>query len=322
MDRELPATMIPPSKMRPTSHSGGTIQIMVTRACDLACRHCSQGSNLAGKPAMMTPGQFDLACRSLEGYWGVVGMFGGNPAIHPEFAELCAIMRATIPFRQRGLWSNNLLGKAAVARVTFNPMYSNLNVHANSDAADEIRRDWPEAAQYVRGEGLDSLHSSPWVSMIDMGIPEEERWKLIGECTVNRYWSALIGIFRGELRAWFCEIAGSQSMLHEKNPDWRGTGKPMPDTGLAVVPGWWKAPMPAYSGQVYEHCHSCGLAMNRRGHAALGDGTNEFSKTHEFIAKTKMKDHPVEIVDIGPSINRGERPAIAYLPGVMPGYNG
>ena len=77
--------MVGPSQRRPSIWSGGIIQIMVTRACDLSCVHCSQGSNLAGKPVMMTVDQFDVACRSLEGYWGVIGMFGGNPAVHPQF---------------------------------------------------------------------------------------------------------------------------------------------------------------------------------------------------------------------------------------------
>jgi hypothetical protein len=269
---------------------------------------------------MMTPDQFDIACRSLEGYWGVVGMFGGNPAIHPQFDKLCEIFRANFPFVQRGLWSNNLMGKAQHARLTFNPMHSNLNMHLNSAAADEIRRDWPQAAPFIKGEEEDSVHSSPWVSMVDLGIPEAERLRLIGSCDVNQHWSALIGVIDGELTAYFCEIAYAQAALHRGNPDWAGTGEPMPKTGTPVYPGWWRRPMEYFDAQVQTHCHHCGVPMRRDGIAATGDAANEFSPTHQYIARMKNKGEPIEVVSIGPGPSRTERPATNYLPGTTPGY--
>ena len=66
--------MVAPGQKRPRIMRGGIIQIQITRACDKACHHCTQGSNLAGKPAMMTVEEFDAACASLEGYQGVVGV--------------------------------------------------------------------------------------------------------------------------------------------------------------------------------------------------------------------------------------------------------
>src|SRR5690242_2039949 len=62
----IPSTMKSPRDIRPVWR-GGVLQIWVTRACDLACTHCTQGSNLAGKPGMMTPDQFEEACKSLVG---------------------------------------------------------------------------------------------------------------------------------------------------------------------------------------------------------------------------------------------------------------
>lgn len=309
--------MVPPSRKRPSIYRGGIIQIMVTRACDQSCFHCSQGSNLAGKPVMMTPEQFNQACASLAGYWGVVGMFGGNPTMHPQFGELCRIMRDWIPFLQRGLWSNNLRGKGADARATFNPRFSNLNVHLDSEAAAEFRRDWPESAPFVKGTNLDSLHGSPWVAMKDVIEDEEERWRLIGDCDINKYWSALIGVVRGELRAFFCEVAYAQAALHEDNPDWDHTGRPMPDTGLGVVPRWWRAPMAAYEQQVRTHCHACGIPMRRPGQLAIMGSHEEFSETHRYLARTKVKDRDVQFVSVE-SLVRTDRPSTEYLPGTTP----
>lgn len=310
--------MVAPSDKRRGIWRAGIIQVMVTRACDLSCHHCTQGSDLAGKPVVMSVEQFDEACASLEGYFGVVGVFGGNPAMHPKFDDLCKIMRARFPFEQRGLWCNNLRGKGAHARVTFNPRVSNINVHLQSEAADEFRRDWPEVAPHIKGEHEDSLHGSPWVSMEDIGLNEQERWELISQCDINRHWSAMICVVRGELRAFFCEIAGAQAMLHQDNPNWRDTGQPMPDTGLPVTSGWWRQPMEAFEQQVNTHCHSCGIPLRRPGQLAVGGDCNEFSDTHRFIARPKVPGTPVDLVTIGGLTRRSERPLTDYLPGLTP----
>jgi hypothetical protein len=315
----IPPTMVAPSQKRPGVWRGGILQVQVTRACDLACHHCTQGSNLAGRPSMMSPDQFDAACASLEGYFGVVGMFGGNPCMHPQFDELCRIMRARFPFEQRGLWSNHPRGKGTICRVTFNPRHSNLNVHLSTEAHAEFSRDWPESIPHLKGRDLDSLHGSPWVALRDVIDDEPTRLKLIGDCDINRHWSALIGVVKGELRAFFCEIAYAQAALHEGNPDWCGTGEPMPDTGLPVVPGWWQQPMAAFARQVATHCHACGIPLRRPGQLAVGGEREEFSETHRWIARPKVKDRPVQIQEtkIGCS-DRDVRPATEYLPGTTP----
>jgi len=61
-------------------------------------------------------------------------------------------------------------------------------------------------------------------------MTDDERWGLIGNCDINQYWSAIICVFRGELRGYFCEIAGAQAILHENEPSY-------PDLGASVVPG-------------------------------------------------------------------------------------
>lgn len=312
--------LIAPSQRRPAIWRGGILQLMVTRSCDESCHGCTQGSNLAGKPALMTPVQFEQAVDSLDGYWGVYGLFGGNPAVSPYFEDYCRILKR-VPWEQRGLWCNNLRGKGAIARQTFNPAVSNLNVHLNSEAADEIRRDWPEAARFIKGIDRDSLHGTPWVSMVDLGIPEEERWRLISDCDIQRHWSSLIGIFRGELRAYLCEVAYAMASLHQDNPDWAGTGQPVPDTGLAVTRGWWRKPLADFEAQVNTHCHHCAVPLRRPPQLAIGGTREEFSRTHEFIARPKTRGRVVDFVGVE-SLERSERPATQYLPGTTPGYRG
>lgn len=290
-ETEAISRMVAPSMRRDCYSHGGVLQIWVTRACDKACFGCTQGSNLGGKPGMMTPDQYREAVASLEGYFGIVGMFGGNPAIHPQFYELCRALRESwVPFEQRGLWCNHPRGKGSIARETFDPRYSNLNVHLDREAAEEFARDWPEAVPYVKGLDGDSRHSPVFVAMQDVIDDESERWRLIADCDINKYWSAMIGVFRGELRAWFCEIAGAQAMLHQHNPDY-------PDTGLPVTPGWWRQGIDAYAEQIRYHCHRCGVPLRGHGELAIGGTTEQVSKTHADIYKPKIKGRDVQVVD-------------------------
>jgi hypothetical protein len=291
-ENEVIARMVPPGRRRRNVWRHGVLQIHVTRACDRACFGCTQGSNLAGKPVMMTPEEFEQAVRSLDGYFGVVGMFGGNPVLSPHFDAYCEILRAHVPFEQRGLWCNHPKGKGAVCRETFNPAVSNLNVHQSREAYDEFARDWPECRPFLKGLDTDSRHSPPFVAMRDVIPDETERWRLISECDINRNWSAMICTVPGRgLRAFFCEIAGAQAMLHAGDPDW-------PDTGLAVEPGWWRRPMADFAAQVRLHCHACGVPLRRFGQLANRGEHEEVSATHAGIYKPKKVGRRVELVTI------------------------
>ncbi len=320
----IPSTMVPPSQKRPGIWHQGVLQIWVGRMCNQACFGCTQGSHLAGKPGMIAVEQYEQAVASLEDYFGVVGMFGGLPTMHPKFPELCTILKKYIPYERRGLWANDLRGHGAVCRTTFNPAVSNLNVHLDGAAREEMIRDWPECARFVKGHDQDSLHTTPWVGMKDLIPDEAERWKLIGQCDVNRTWSAMIAVVRGELTGWFCEIAASMAMLHENNPDWDGTGAPMPQLGLPITPGWWRRPMADFEQQVRTCCQNCGVPMRRPGQLAIGGTTEEFSEVHRFIAKPKRRDRVVSFVGVEALTlaGRSERPATEYLKGTTPGYKG
>lgn len=355
-EKEALDRMVSPNTLRPGKPRGGVIQIWLTRACDKSCFGCTQGSNLRGMPEFMTVSQFKEAVKSLKDYFGVVGIFGGNPAIHPAFEEICELLRKHIPDKdRRGLWCNNPLGKGKVMRETFNPAVSNLNVHLDQKAYDEFRRDWPECRPF--GLHDDSRHSPPYVAIKDVlkkecltcisrnkGLflvapgpcpicgsqygdvgkvyDESLAWELISNCDINRHWSAMIGVFRGQLRAWFCEIAGAQSMLHQWDMEERGRDGAMsyiyPDTGLDPtkeyscrgnsnrLSKWWELPMDSvgwmeadFSNQVRKHCHDCGVPLRGYGNLAQSkdtEGVEQVSETHKNIYLPKRKSRVVQLV--------------------------
>jgi len=269
--------------------SGGVMQIWVTRACDKACFGCTQGSNLAGKPGMISLEQFEAACISVKDYFGVIGIFGGNPVLHPEFDDLCNILKKYIPFERRGIWCNNPKGKVETLRKTFNPAVSNINVHLDGVAAKEFMSGWPEVTPFIKGIDSDSLHSSPYVALKDVIPDESKRWELISACDVNQYWSAMICVVRGKLVGFFCEIAGAQAMLIQDQADY-------PNLGHEVIPGWWNKGIDDFRDQVEFHCHRCGIPLKHRGDFAI-NGTQEYvSKEFFSIYKPKIKRRQVTMI--------------------------
>lgn len=339
-EQEALARMVAPGTRRAGKYREGVIQVWVTRACDKSCFACTQGSNLAGAKEFITVDQFRAACRSLKGYFGVVGMFGGNPALHPQFEALCQVMAEEVPLEQRGIWCNNpiTVEKAAVMRRTFTPGVSNINVHLDLEAARKFREGWPEV--HIVGLTTDSRHSPVHLAMKDVvtkvcegcgglgddnvrhefnqcpvcrgtgRVPDNEHiWELVSNCDINKHWSAMIGVFRGELRAWFCEVAGAQAMLHQHEEDYPDTGlDPTKDryeysipVMLTFVPlfksKWWELPMWAFQQQVRKHCFECGVPL--RGYGELSqaaEGKEQTTQTHLGVFVPKRKGREVELV--------------------------
>jgi len=318
--------MISPGMPRVGKPMNGVIQIHITRTCDKACFGCTQGSNLGGKSEFITLGNFEQACLSLRNYFGIVGIFGGNPALHPEFPELCRILRQYIPMPRRGLWCNHPKGNGIHMRGTFNPAVSNLNVHMDQEAYNEFKRDWPKSNPF--GLQKFSRHSPVYTAMQDLIPDEDERWRLISECDINQHWSAMVAQFRGELRGYFCEIAGAQSILHQYEEDYPDTGalvvcpncnntgkvetyRGEPSQGTEIVTckfckgrQWWEGTMDDFSQQVDFHCHGCGVPMRGYGEldqASEKSGVEQVTETHQGIYKPKRKERLVQLV-----INRNE----------------
>ena len=304
--------MVAPSHYREGIWRRGVLQIWVTRACDKKCFHCTQNSQFGGKAEFITPEQYEQALDSIQGYFGVVGMFGGNPALHPQFDTLCEILRSKVPYEQRGLWCNHPKGKGSIMSATFNPSVSNLNVHESEDAWNEFLTDWPETRKVLgknlKGLDHDSRHGPPLVAMQDVITSEEERWDKIINCDINKYWSAMICVFRKELRAYFCELAGAQAMLHQWSSDYNDTGHPIPDTGLPVTPGWWRKPLTEFAEQIKLHCHACGIPLKGYGALANSGPHEQISKTH--LGVLPLKDRTRQVMVVTDLVQLGER----YLP--------
>jgi hypothetical protein len=128
-------------------------------------------------------------------------------------------------------------------------------------------------------------------------------------------------VFRGELRAWFCELAMAQSILHQDEADYPDTGLDPTELYLDGVSNqwvkWWRRPMHQFVGQVRKHCHECGVPLRGYGELAqseLVSAVEQTSVTHLGVVKPKRPGRLVEVVNTLVQLNVGKlRSSIAYL---------
>ncbi len=282
------------------------IQIAVTNACDDRCSNCTQQVPHIKKPFMISVEQFRSACRSVKGFPGVVGMFGGNPCTHPQFEELCAVMREELPDAIRGLWSNNFRGHGATIRQTFDPARSNLNVHLEMAQAKEMIRDWPEVEPYIFGRETDSWHAPVLTAMSDLIPDEEKRWRLISDCDINQTWSSIITVVQGKLLGYFCEIAGSFACLYD-DPTF---GIPIEGLDGQVDASWWRQPIESFEVQIRKYCHDCGVPLRGKGSLGTADH-DQFTAKHEGVVRShKRKLTKIETLA---EMERNTRAATHYI---------
>jgi hypothetical protein len=308
--QETLAKMKSPADTRPGAWRGGVIQVKVTTYCDLDCKNCSVAVGIARKLKRqwnMPVEAYREALKSLKGFPGVVGLFGGNPCLHPQFEDLCQILEDEFPDKdQRGLWSNRLYGHGTTCRRVFSPQHSNLNVHGVQKAYEEIRWDWPEANPVGLKEP--SMHGPLFGALKDVGYTEAEMWAAVGNCPINQNWSACItytpGSVRDKVRGYFCEIAATQA---EISGEWYA--------GIPVYPGWWVGHMEKYKHQVDFHCRHCLVPMSPAKVDAAGQQPEAYTETWgALLTPLMVRGRAMRQVADRAELAGNGTPATAYLP--------
>jgi len=236
------------------------IQIVVTRNCDIFnCSNCTQLLPFRRDAWNMSLDCAERALKSMQGWPGVVALFGGNPCVHPEFPALCELWQHYIPEqRQRGLWTNHLKKHGEIIHKTLWPHGRfNLNVHANQSALDDMLRWLPGIPIYGQSP---SWHGSMLLDYRDFGFSDQQWEKSREDCDINRNWSAGVYERDGEPFAYFCEVAGSLDGVRGEN------------NGIPCEPGWWKKPMSEFQHQVERCCNrGCGVPLRCKGNRDVQD---------------------------------------------------
>ena len=215
--------------MRPI-FSADTIQIDITSHCFMSCLYCSRYSrHLRGdQRAHMTIEQFATALGTLKIWPGKVGIIGGEPLLHPDFEEICSMLRAIFHRNRLGLWTSggkNLQRYVEIIHQTF------AFVAYNEHNTEQLRT---------------CKHQPLTVAISEVINDEATRKVLIDDCWVQRTWCPTINHFG----AYFCEVAAAQdALLNDGKNAW------------PVEHGWWKKTPEQFQDQVHALCGNCGMAI-------------------------------------------------------------
>lgn len=198
--------------------------VIITNRCRLRCSHCTQALTHL-RPDQFYDMDLDFLSRaldSLRGFNGAVNCFGGEPTLHPQFAEVMALWRAKVPAWRRASFSCG------------GPKYL---AHK-----DDIDRTFPTFN--YNDHYHPSQHQPVLVCGADIIPDHETRHRMINRCWMQHMWGASITPAGG----YFCEMAGTI--------DWLFFG------GLhayPLEPGWMRKTPAQFADQSHLLCQFCGI---------------------------------------------------------------
>jgi hypothetical protein len=274
MPRSMPRKMVSPARQ-------GRIQIEITNFCPTAnCSNCSRFCPLIKRPFFMDIETFQRAVDSMAGYDGMLGIMGGEPTLHPGFAEFVRYYRdhwegfvpqtkgrepirrfadyhtsnlASTDGQRCGLWTSLGIGYARhyeLIQDTFG--YQCVNTHHNA-----------------------AKHQALLVTRRELGIPEPIWRRLRDACWIQRLWSSSIT----PKGCYPCEIMAALDMLYDQIPDDERARLGIPKSGgWPIEPGWWRRE-PSDFGAMLDWCELCGAALGTPARLAT-EGVQDISPWH------------------------------------------
>jgi hypothetical protein len=244
------------------------------------CSNCTRLLGHERKRYFMTPDQFEVCAEVAKDFpyksephrthpRKVIGIFGGEPLLHPNFPEFVDILCSKIPDPcHRGLWTsldwptykNPKWGAAAPHVMRLLNVKS--GAHSREEHPDTGFCNWNMHEPETLIE-----HQPLLVSISDVIADESQRWRLINACWVQQEWSAAYALnHKGEARFYFCEVASSFDRILGL------------DIGIAVEQGVWRLdldfeedaggllrPVGKFAQQITAACQRCGASLPMKG---------------------------------------------------------
>jgi len=275
------------------------IEIDITNACDKRCSNCTRLCGHHKKPYFMDFDTFKRAVDSLDGYLGIRSMMGGEPTLHPEFERFIRYLGSKFPPRKSPMiYPQKDFIKAKHRAELDNFQNINDGVTERVDIVgggmfSNMGRTYKKYYEVINDilpfQGLNDhlnpiYHQSALITRKDLGIPDDEWYKLRDACWLQNEWSAGIT----PKGAFFCEVAGVLDMLFD------GPG------GWAIEPGWWKREPKNFGDQLH-WCEMCGFALDtftRDSSEEIDDVSPTIYEMLKKVDSPKLKSGRVNLIKI------------------------
>lgn len=203
------------------------IHIEITNACNRSCSNCVRLCGHYRPEKIFYVNLSDMAkyLEAFKDFHGWVGCIGGEPTLHPEFKEVCYLMKQYRRPMECGIWTNTLTQEYRDNIALINDTFGliNRNPHNTNVTHTPV---------LVRS---DSVISDP-----------VERMAYIDNCWLQSTWSATIT----PKGAYFCEVAAMLAWLYDGPDGWDATD-----------PAWWRRTVPEYKEQIDWACRQCSAAL-------------------------------------------------------------
>lgn len=265
--------------MKPISDAT-IIQIEITNSCWRRCGNCSRLVGHHKKPYFMSLKQVTEAIESLEEYAGVLGIVGGEPTLHPEFARICELLQEKERREQCALFTSG---------------------HKWGEYKRIIWRTFGRGVFYNDHSDPAQCHQPVLVAIDEVIQDKVLMWCLIDKCWVQCTWSASVN----PNGAFFCEVAAALDATF-------GLGG-----GYPVDKSWWRRTPAEFRDQVERYCVLCSAALPmprpfvRTSVDQVSPGNYERLKS---IGSPKVAHGLVQIV-IGPLDNQVPVQTLGWQPG-------
>ncbi len=231
------------------------IQIELTNACVHTCSNCTRFCGHHKKPFFMEWEHFQKSVDSLENWPRMVGIMGGEPTLHPEFARFVqyAYDKHPSPFiigggeKPRKSLSKYIVDANALKTEPINKLKG---LGLWSSVCDTYYHHYEQIQdqfiyQCANDHTAVSRHQ-PWlVTRKELGVPDDEWIELRDNCWWQRFLNSPSITPKG---AFFCEVAAAMDMLFDGPGGWK------------VEKDWWKRGPDDFKDQLH-WCELCGGAL-------------------------------------------------------------
>ncbi len=239
------------------------IHIDITNKCIFSCANCYKFVGHLDRPYFMNLETVKKAIDSLEGFQGRIVISGGEPTLHPDFAEICRYLRKKVPPDQRYLQTTG---------------------YKLRDYKSVIKKSFSRRVQL--NDHTDQTHEyhPMLVAIEDVVTDDSLREDLIKKCWVRESWSSVIN----EKGCFSCEVAGAFDVLYN------GPG------GLPIEKGWWAKSHEHFKEQMERYCCQCGAALPQPA-VTMRNNKDLISISHyralEKLQTPKFKKNRVSLVN-------------------------